>query len=64
MNIQLRERTEAAAPLTTKTAIADCDIHPARATRCPERWVRERAQATPPAPTLRGAVSGLPPAAR
>ena len=33
MNIQFRESQEAASPLTTKTAIADCDIHPARATR-------------------------------
>src|SRR3954465_1943639 len=37
MNIQFRESTEAASTLTaknaTKTAIADCDIHPARATR-------------------------------
>ncbi|RXH31100.1 amidohydrolase family protein [Bradyrhizobium zhanjiangense] len=33
MNIQFRESSEAASPLTAKTAIADCDIHPARATR-------------------------------
>src|SRR5437899_3394195 len=33
MNIQFRESTEAASSLTAKTAIADCDIHPARATR-------------------------------
>src|SRR3954465_11167767 len=37
MNIQFRESTEAASTLTAenaiKTAIADCDIHPARATR-------------------------------
>src|SRR6266567_8558194 len=33
MNIQFRESTEAASPLTAKTAIADCDIHPARATK-------------------------------
>src|SRR3954453_2676250 len=33
MNIQFREGLEAASPPTTKTAIADCDIHPARATR-------------------------------
>jgi hypothetical protein len=33
MNIQFRESTEAASTLTTKTAIADCDIHPARASR-------------------------------
>ena len=33
MNIQFREQTDSVAPLTTKTAIADCDIHPARATR-------------------------------
>jgi len=32
MNIQVRERPEPAAPVTVKTAIADCDIHPARAT--------------------------------
>ena len=32
MNIQFRESQEAASPLTVKTAIADCDIHPARAT--------------------------------
>src|SRR3954452_2023526 len=33
MNIQFRESSEAASPLAVKTAIADCDIHPARATR-------------------------------
>ena len=33
MNIQVRERPEAASSVTAKTAIADCDIHPARATR-------------------------------
>ena len=33
MNIQFRESSEAAPPLAVKTAIADCDIHPARATR-------------------------------
>src|SRR6516165_10813656 len=33
MNIQFRERPEAAPSVTAKTAIADCDIHPARATR-------------------------------
>src|SRR4051795_6781198 len=37
MNIQFRESTETASTLTaeiaTKTAIADCDIHPARASR-------------------------------
>src|SRR3569833_262874 len=33
MNIQFRENQEAISPLTIKTAIADCDIHPARATR-------------------------------
>ena len=33
MNIQFRENQEAASPLAVKTAIADCDIHPARATR-------------------------------
>ena len=33
MNIQFRERNDAASPLTINTAIADCDIHPARATR-------------------------------
>jgi hypothetical protein len=32
MNIQVRERPEPASPLAVKTAIADCDIHPARAT--------------------------------
>ena len=33
MNIQFREQAEAASPLIVKPAIADCDIHPARATR-------------------------------
>ena len=33
MNIQVRERPEPAASVSTKVAIADCDIHPARATR-------------------------------
>src|ERR1700754_1515839 len=33
MNIQFREGTEAASPLTLRTAIADCDIHPARASK-------------------------------
>ena len=33
MNIQVRERPEEASPNAAKTAIADCDIHPARATR-------------------------------
>jgi len=33
MNIQLRDRPEVAAKVGAKTAIADCDIHPARATR-------------------------------
>src|SRR6185437_11013770 len=33
MNIQLRDRPEAEAKVTAKTAIADCDIHPARATK-------------------------------
>jgi predicted TIM-barrel fold metal-dependent hydrolase len=32
MNIQVRERPEQASPVVAKTAIADCDIHPARAT--------------------------------
>ena len=32
MNIQFRERTEPSSPAGVKTAIADCDIHPARAT--------------------------------
>jgi predicted TIM-barrel fold metal-dependent hydrolase len=33
MNIQVRERPEAASSVAAKTAIADCDIHPARATK-------------------------------
>jgi uncharacterized protein len=33
MNIQLRERPEADAKVQAKVAIADCDIHPARATK-------------------------------
>ena len=33
MNIQVRERPEAATKVTAKAAIADCDIHPARATK-------------------------------
>ena len=33
MNIQIRERPEAASSTGIKTAIADCDIHPARATK-------------------------------
>ncbi|HEY5307370.1 MAG TPA: amidohydrolase, partial [Casimicrobiaceae bacterium] len=32
MNVQFRERPEVASSTTIKTAIADCDIHPARAT--------------------------------
>ena len=33
MNVQLRDRPEPAASANVETAIADCDIHPARATR-------------------------------
>src|SRR5215813_11285405 len=33
MNIQLRDLPEQAVPVQAKTAIADCDIHPARATK-------------------------------
>jgi uncharacterized protein len=33
MNVQLRDRPTLAASVSSKTAIADCDIHPARATR-------------------------------
>src|SRR6516164_11512285 len=33
MNIQFREHPEQVASIHAKTAIADCDIHPARATR-------------------------------
>ena len=33
MNVQLRDRPEAASTTEIKTAIADCDIHPARATK-------------------------------
>jgi len=33
MNIQLRERPEGASTVAAKVAIADCDIHPARATK-------------------------------
>ena len=32
MNMQFRTDAERAAPAPVKTAIADCDIHPARAT--------------------------------
>ena len=32
MNVQFRDRPQAASTLGLKTAIADCDIHPARAT--------------------------------
>jgi hypothetical protein len=32
MNVQFRDRPEPASPVSVKTAIADCDIHPARAT--------------------------------
>jgi hypothetical protein len=32
MNIQFRDRPEQAPGASVKTAIADCDIHPARAT--------------------------------
>src|SRR5713101_3704715 len=33
MNIRVRDLPEAASSVTAKTAIADCDIHPARATK-------------------------------
>src|ERR1700751_5028856 len=33
MNVQVRERPQAASTLAAKIAIADCDIHPARATK-------------------------------
>src|SRR3954463_4062469 len=33
MNVQFRDRPESAASVQAKTAVADCDIHPARATR-------------------------------
>src|SRR6476619_4323119 len=33
MNVQFRDRSEPASPVATKIAIADCDIHPARATK-------------------------------
>ena len=32
MNVQFRDRPAPATPVEVKTAIADCDIHPARAT--------------------------------
>ena len=32
MNVQFRDRPEPAPSAEIKTAIADCDIHPARAT--------------------------------
>ena len=32
MNVQFRDRPEPSASVSVKTAIADCDIHPARAT--------------------------------
>src|SRR3982075_2518018 len=33
MNIQVRDRPEPGSSVQAKTAIADCDIHPARATK-------------------------------
>src|SRR5713101_3415151 len=33
MNVQFRNRAEPGSPAAVKTAIADCDIHPARATK-------------------------------
>jgi predicted TIM-barrel fold metal-dependent hydrolase len=33
MNVQFRDRADPASPVGVKTAIADCDIHPARATK-------------------------------
>ena len=33
MNVQFRDRPEPASTADIKTAIADCDIHPARATK-------------------------------
>jgi uncharacterized protein len=33
MNVQFRDRAEPASSVGVKTAIADCDIHPARATK-------------------------------
>jgi uncharacterized protein len=33
MNIQFRDRPEQVSSVDARTAIADCDIHPARATR-------------------------------
>src|SRR3978361_1533374 len=33
MNVQFRDRPEQASSVQAKTAIADCDIHPARATK-------------------------------
>ena len=33
MNVQFRDRPEPASSVHAKTAIADCDIHPARATK-------------------------------
>ena len=33
MNVQFRDRAEPASPAAVKTAIADCDIHPARASK-------------------------------
>ena len=33
MNIQLRDRPEVESKVAAKVAIADCDIHPARATK-------------------------------
>ena len=33
MNIQLRDRPEVGSSVAAKTAIADCDTHPARATK-------------------------------
>ena len=33
MNVQFRDRPELSSPVSVKAAIADCDIHPARATK-------------------------------
>jgi predicted TIM-barrel fold metal-dependent hydrolase len=64
MNIQVRERPEPASPVTVKTAIADCDIHPARATPTElYPWLARRWHAhleTIGAPAYHGMMGGPP----
>jgi hypothetical protein len=64
MNIQVRERPEQALPVVAKTAIADCDIHPARATPTElYPWLARRWHAhleTIGAPAYHGMMGGPP----